>query len=141
MARKAEKRLVVCEEELLKSFDNGLHGGGLKEHSVSRKMQILSRLQQKVDLFSEEDCVPPHPSTSDIPLMGSMMRRKRTASTEHDDLIPSYLRYLLPNEEDKYDEENRLSMVEIRDYRTFTNEGKTSPVNITLSGKKKKQRD
>lgn len=57
-------------------------------------MQLLANLQQKVNLFSEEDCVPVKLTNSDIPMMKSMMRRKRRGSMPHA-VIPHYLNYLL----------------------------------------------
>ena len=39
---------VTCDEELDKSFKKGLSGEGLKQHSLSHKMQLLKGLQSKV---------------------------------------------------------------------------------------------
>lgn len=49
-----QRREVACDEDLNRSFKQGLALQGLKEHSLSRKMQLLRNLQEKVLLFTEE---------------------------------------------------------------------------------------
>jgi len=58
-------RQVVCENVYNESFSKGLKFEGLKEHSLSEKTQLLTRLQEKVLLFSEKDSLaeyPPEPA-------------------------------------------------------------------------------
>ena len=55
--RAHEKREVISEQRFHKSFADGMSLKGLKEHSLSRKMQLLQRLQEKVNIFSEEGTV------------------------------------------------------------------------------------
>ena len=68
---------------------------GLKEHSLSHKMQLLSRLQEKVDLFTCEESEEPERPES--PCFGRTITK---AVTKHlpapKKMIPNYLKYLMP---------------------------------------------
>lgn len=48
----------MCDSAYEASFRKGMDLDGLKDHSLSRKMQLLQRLQEKVMLFSETINIP-----------------------------------------------------------------------------------
>ena len=56
--RTKQIREHVCREDIAASFVIGLQGKGLEANSLSNKMACLTRLQQIVEIFNEEDCVP-----------------------------------------------------------------------------------
>ena len=67
---------------------------GLKDHSLSHKMQLLSRLQQKVDLFSCEGVQEPKQESVAQP--DCTISRIKKHIPQPQSFIPNYLKYLIP---------------------------------------------